>query len=91
MIGIILMTILIGLSFVGDIKIVQILCDKFIDPVRVLTFGGRNIANWNWRKVLLPCILLYLAFALFLNGNLIRIIMWGAEWYGTIMKWAKTL
>jgi hypothetical protein len=90
-IGIILMTILIGLSFVGEIKIVQILCTKFIDPVRILTFGNRDITNWNWRKVLVPCILLYIAFALFLNGNIIRIIMWGAEWYGTIMKWAKSL
>jgi hypothetical protein len=91
MIGIILMTILIGLSFVGDIKFVQILCNKFVDPVRILTFGNRDITNWNWRRVLVPCILLYIAFALFLNGNIIRIVMWGAEWYGTIMKWAKSL
>lgn len=90
-IGIILMTILIGFSFIGDIKLVQTLCDKFIDPVRILTFGGRSIHNWSWKKVLVPCVILYIAFALFLNGNLIRVIMWGAKWYGVIMQWAKSL
>ncbi len=90
-IGIILMTILIGLAFVCDIKFVRILFEKTFDPVRLLTFGIRSMETWNWRKVLVPCILLYLAFALFLNGNLIRIVMWGAEWYGVISDWAKTL
>lgn len=91
LIGIILMTVLIGLSFIGDIKVVQILFDKTIDPIRILTFGARDIHTWHWRNVLVPCLLLYLAFALFLNGNVIRIIMWGAEWYGTIMRWFRGL
>lgn len=88
---IILMTILIGLSFVSENKFVRMLCDKTFDPVRLLTFGGRDINTWNWRKVLFPCILLYTAFALFLNGNLIRIVMWCAKWYGVISKWAQSL
>lgn len=86
-IGIILMTVLIGLSFMGDTKIVRVIIDKTIDPVRILTFGNRNIETWNWRTVLFPCTLLYIAFALVLNGNLIRLIQWAAEWYGTIMRW----
>ena len=91
LIGIIVMTILIGLSFIGSIKIVQILFDKTIDPIRILTLGLRDVHTWYWRDVLKPCILLYLAFALFLNGNVIRLIMWGAEWFGTIMKWFRNL
>lgn len=91
LIGIIVMTILIGLSFIGSIKIVQILFDKTIDPIRILTLGLRDVHTWYWRDVLKPCILLYLAFALFLNGNVIRLIMWGAEWFGTIMKWFRRL
>jgi hypothetical protein len=90
-IGIIIMTILIGFSFIGDIKFVQTLFNKTIDPIRILTFGSRDINNWNWRNVLLPCTLLYLSFALFLNGNIIRLVMWGAKWYGVISKWAKML
>lgn len=91
LIGIIIMTVLIGLSFIGDIKIVQMLFDKTIDPIRILTFGARDVHTWHWRNVLVPCLLLYLAFALFLNGNVIRLIMWGAEWYGTIMRWFRGL
>lgn len=91
LIGIIVMTILIGLSFIGDIKVVQMLFDKTIDPIRILTLGAHNVHTWYWRNVLVPCILLYLAFALFLNGNVIRLIMWGAEWYGTIMRWFRGL
>lgn len=83
-IGIILMTILVGLSFISEQKIVQLLCDKFIDPVRILTFGNRDIYNWPWRKVLWPCMIMYLSFALFLNGNLIRIIMWLAKAYDVV-------
>lgn len=90
-IGIILMTILVGLSFVSDTKIFRIICEKTVDPVRILTFGGRDIDHWHWKTVLFPCIILFTAFALFLNGNIIRIIMWGAEWYGIILKWFKTL
>lgn len=90
-IGIILMMILIGLSFITDVKVFQIICEKTIDPIRILTFGGRDMYNWKWQKVLFPCIILFVAFALFLNGNIIRIIMWGAEWYGIIVQWFKTL
>ena len=91
MIGVILMTILIGLSFIGDIKFVQLLFDKAIDPVRILTFGIKDIHTWRWQKVLLPCTLLFIVFAIFLNGNIIKIIMWGAKFYGVIMKFFKQL
>lgn len=90
-IGIVLMTILIGLSFIADVKIFRVICEKTFDPVRLLTLGGRDINTWNWKKVLFPCVMLYLAFVLFLNGNLIRIVMWAAEWVGVLQKWIKTL
>lgn len=90
-IGIVLMTILIGLSFTSDVKIVRLICEKTFDPIRLLTLGGRDINTWKWKKVLFPCTMLYLAFALFLNGNLIRIVMWSAKWIGVLEKWIKTL
>lgn len=91
MIGIILMTILVGLSFVSNIKIVQVICDKTIDPIKILTFGSRDIYHWSYKTVLIPCILLYCVFALFLNGNIIRLISWVAEWYGVISRYAKNM
>ena len=90
-IGIILMTILVGLSFIGDNKVVQHITEKTFDPVKLLTFGGRDIYHWHWKKVLVPCILLYISFALFLNGNVIRIIMFLAEWYDAIITWSRSV
>ena len=86
-IGIILMTILVGLAFLAENQLVQMFCDKIIDPVKIMTFGRRDIHRWNWRKVLVPCIIMYCVFALFLNGNLIMIVQALAEWYGVISEW----
>lgn len=86
-IGIILMTILVGLAFLAENQMVQMFCDKIIDPVRILTFGQRDIHTWNWRKVMIPCIIMYCVFALSLNGNLIMIVQSLAEWYGVVSEW----
>jgi hypothetical protein len=86
-IGVILMTILVGLAFLGDNKLVKEICEKTVDPVKILTFGRQTIETWKWQKVLLPCILLYVLFALFLNGNIIRIIMWFASLGGSAVNW----
>lgn len=91
LIGLIFMTILIGLSFLGDIQAFQFICDKLFDPVRLLTLGNRDIHTWSWRRVLIPCMLFFISFALFMNGNIIRIIMFIAEFYGTIMRMAQQL
>lgn len=91
MIGIILMTILVGLSFVNNIRMVQLVCEKTIDPVKLLTFGTRDIYHWNYKTVLFPCILLYCVFALFLNGNIIRLLSWAAKWYGVTLRYVKNV
>lgn len=72
---IILMTLLIGASFLTENKIWQSFCANVFDPVKILTFGKRDSTNWNWRTVLAPCIITYCAFALFRNANIIRIIV----------------
>lgn len=90
-IGIILMTILVGLSFIADNKVFQAIAEKSIDPVRFLTFGARDMYRWHWKTVLFPCILLYISFALFLNGNLIRLIQWFSKWYDIVLQWVTSL
>ena len=90
-IGIILMTILVGLSFLCDNRVLAAIFEKTIDPVRILTLGARDLLHWRWKEVLFPCCLLYIVFALFLNGNIIRVIMFIAEWYGVITEWATHL
>lgn len=91
MVGIIFMTILIGLAFLGQNRVVKDICEKTIDPVRLLTFGHQSIETWEFKRVIFPCILLYILFALFLNGNVIRLIGWVAQGYATVMKYAKGL
>lgn len=91
MIGIILMTILIGLAFLGQNRIVKNICEKTIDPIRILTFGHKNIDTWEFRKVIFPCVLMYILFALFLNGNVIRLVGWAAKAYATVSKYARGL
>lgn len=76
MICVIVMTILIGLSFLTDSKVWQVFCDKCFDPVRYLTLGARDSNSWHWRQVLIPCIITYIAFALFCNANFLKIIIW---------------
>ena len=81
--------ILVGLAFLADVKIIQKLADKFIDPVKILTFGRSDIHHWHWHKVLFPCIVMFLAFALFLNGNLIMLVQSLAKWYGVVSEWVQ--
>lgn len=85
MICLIIMTILIGISFITDNKIWLGFCEKFFDPVRLLTLGARDSNTWHWQKVLIPCLITYIAFALFCNANILKIIIWAVD------SWTKLL
>lgn len=89
-VAVILITILVGLSFLSDNKIAQQISGKIFDPVRLLTLGAKQFAEWRWQKVLLPCILVYLAFILLLNGNLLRILVWLSTGYGKLLTLIKS-
>lgn len=85
--GIILTTVLAALIVMSDIRLVQILADKFFDPVKLLTGGRKDIHNCRDNGIvyaLVPCLVLWCAFALILNGNLIRIVQWCITWYAMI-------
>jgi hypothetical protein len=87
MICVILMTILIGMSFMTESKIWLAFCDKFFDPVKIFTFGARDSHHWHWKKVLLPCLITYIAFALLCNANIIKIIIWVVDGWMRIMSY----
>lgn len=76
MICVILMTILIGMSFMTESKLWLKFCDDFFDPVKLFTFGATDSHHWVWRKVLIPCIITYIAFALLCNANILKIIIY---------------
>lgn len=75
-IGVVLVTILVGLSFITSNKLVQLLCEKTFDPIRLLTLGNRDVHTLTWKNSLIPCIICYVALALILNGNIIKITAW---------------
>lgn len=90
-VGIILLTILLGLSFISNIKIVQQLFAKTIDPVKVLTFGKIKFEELRSPKMFLGLIIGYCMFALVMDGNLIRIIIWASEAFSTLAQMLRQL
>lgn len=90
-VGIILLTILLGLSFISDIKIVQQLFAKTIDPVKVLTFGKIKFEELRSPKMFLGLLIGYCMFALIMDGNLIRIIIWASEAFSTLVQMLRQL
>lgn len=80
MIFIIILTALVGFAFISDTKFFQMFCEKAFDPISMLTFGKRNVYDWKWQTVLFPLIIMYIACALLLNANLIRVIVYLMEW-----------
>ena len=88
-IGCILMMVLIGLGFMGDNKSYERLVSKTVDPVKLLTFGFRDVTNWKLKNSLLPCMIMFIVFGFLLNGNIIRITQAVIELYGIVMKWVK--
>lgn len=79
MICIIVMTILIGLSFITDNKIWLNFCEKFFDPVRILTLGIKDSNHWRWQDVWKRATITYIAFALFANANILKIVIWAVD------------
>lgn len=79
MICVIVMTVLIGLSFITDNKVYLAFCEKFFDPVRFLTLGMKDSNHWVWREVWRRATIVYIAFALFANANILRIVIWAVD------------
>lgn len=87
--GIICITALIGLSLISDMKIVQLLCKKLIDPVKILTIGKRNIETFRFKDAFVSLMLGYTVFALMLDCNLLRIIQWLLDSYSRLLDLLK--
>ena len=89
MLCVIWMTILIGISFMTDNKVWLMFCDKCFDPVYILTFHARTSQEWRWNRVLIPCIITYVAFALFANANILKILIWIIDAWVKITAYIK--
>lgn len=82
---IVLLTMLVGISVMADNKFLQLVVSKTIDPVKILTFGRRNFADFRIRDTFISLIIAYLIFGLLLRGNFFRILLSLIEWYNLII------
>ena len=81
LLGMICVVILLGFSFISQMKIVQLFADKVVDPVKILTLGRSNMTTWTFRRGFVFMLIAFTAFALMFSGNIITIIHW------CIMQW----
>lgn len=91
MIGVILLTILIGLVLAADFKGVRLFAQKVFDPVKLLTFGKRTMENFRMGDCLFSMLVGYTVFALMYNGNLVRILQWVFTLYSDAVEYLKYL
>lgn len=80
-IGYVLLIILLALSFLSSSKFVQAFAAKVFDPVKILTFGRRNIQNFKVSECIVSVILGATIFALIYKGNLLTVIEWALRIY----------
>ena len=63
--------------------------EKTIDPVKVITFGKMVYRDLEFKKVFVGVLIGYCAFTMLLDGNILRLIIWGSEMFSVItdMLW----
>lgn len=91
LIGIILLTIMFGLTTIKDVKIVQYIFQKTIDPVKLLTFGHMTFQEIDQKKAFVGIIIGYCAFAMLMDGNLLRILIWLSAGYSSFSELLRQL
>lgn len=91
MLGIILLTILIGLCFMGDFRAVRRFASTVIDPVKIFTFGKRTMENFRVRDCLWSLVVGYIIFGLIYNGNLFRLIEWSLTQFSKLTELIKQI
>lgn len=88
-IGLICVMILLALSFISQIRIVQIISSKTVDLVHILTLGRYTMKEWTFRRGFTFMMIAFCAFALVLNGNIITIVHWFAMNYQRVVDIIK--
>lgn len=65
---------LIALSLITNVKLFQLMCARFIDPIKVLTFGRQDVHTVNTFRMLISSILALGLFGLFMDGTIINVL-----------------
>lgn len=80
-----LLTIMLMISMMADIRIVQMFCTNVFDPVKFLTFGNHNIMTVRNKYFVLSLIGALTLMGIIQAGNLEKIIMFFIRLYYAIM------
>lgn len=91
MFGVGLITMLVGLAMIADFKGARLFAEKVFDPVKLLTFGKRNMNDFRLQDCMFSMFVGYTVFALLYNGNLVRILTWVFDLYDKAVNYIKYL
>lgn len=75
-IGFTLSLIVFGISLCADLKLVQWFCNNVIDPIKILTFGQKDVNTVGGIKYFSCVLCVVIGFALVADGNILRVIIW---------------
>ncbi len=90
-VGIILLTILFGLACMSSNRMVQNFFARTIDPVKLLTIGKMDVTMLDRKKAFIGMIIGYIAFAMLLDGNFLRVIIWLSSGFSAVAKLLRQL
>ena len=85
-IGFILSLAVLGMSLCADSKPVKWFCNNVIDPIKILTFGKKDVNTVGGMRFFWCVICVVVGFALAANGNILRIIMWFSAFFSEIFR-----
>ena len=80
------LVILLGLTMLARYPLIQKFFTKFVDPVKILTFGKRDITNFEWRECIVSLIIGACTFSLLQNYNILKILEKGIEIFTQLME-----
>ena len=81
-----LVTLLVGFSFMSQVKFVKMFAEKVFDPVYYLTFGRLKMEELIFERYWLYLIIAWIGFALCIDGNIVRVINWFLDVYVNLIS-----
>jgi len=86
LVGFTLAMIVFGFSLLSDFKLVQKICTKYLDPVKILSLGAKDIYTCGGIKYYVCVLAVVTSFALAHGGNILKILRWFIYWFAETMN-----
>lgn len=85
-IGFILSLMVFGLALCADAKPVQWFCNNVIDPIKILTFGQKDVNTVGGIRFFGCVLCITVGFALVANGNILRVLTWLFAFFAEVFR-----